>query len=366
MNTKSDSDVNELIEKFLNEIDEKLPSWLKIDPKEYEEVLNELREHIQDKAEAISETGKTYKEAIRLAVIDMGSPSKIANEYKKRGTPKYYITEELWPTYLTTIKYVFSIIAIVISTLTIIGAIVDALAGGEWLNTLLSGFGGIFMWLLLGFTGVSVLFIWFSMEGYFPDDLKAAMKSKEELEKERKRKERAVAKYEAGMEKKTPLVKKMPKGYKKPGELIAGGIFGLIFSILFVWQPFVAINAMINPNFLNILKIFGAFWILNSFLELVQGIVVNWNHMGHKVFMPFRAVLELITVPFWIWLLVNPQIFPIFWLSSPAGPWVVSQIPVGLYWVYYLVGTIIILAIVGTSIYAIIKAAKLKEQDLYQ
>ncbi|MBD3227972.1 MAG: hypothetical protein GF329_07260 [Candidatus Lokiarchaeota archaeon] len=365
MNNKSN--VNELIEKFLNDVDEKLPAWLKIDPKEYEDVLNELREHIEDKVDELNESGKSYEEAVRLAIIDMGTPTKIANEYKKRGTPKYYITEELWPSYLTTIKYVFSIIAIVVSVLTIIGTTVDLFAGGAWLETLFSGLGSIFTFLLMAFAGVSVLFVWFSMEGYFPDDLKAAMKSREELEKERKRKEQ-VAQYEKELGKKS--VRKMPKGYKEPGELIAGGIFGLIFSILFVWQPFTAINVMMIDEgflgFLNLLKIFGAFWILNNILQLVQGIVVNWSYVGHKIFMPLRAVLELITLPFWIYLLVNPQLFPIFWLESTIGSWTVHHIIPVFYWVYYLVGIIIVLAIFGTSVHAIYKAAKLREEDMYQ
>ncbi|TFF86251.1 MAG: hypothetical protein EU551_02005 [Promethearchaeota archaeon] len=362
MNNRSYTD--KLIEDFLAEVDEKLPSWLKIDPSESEEVLRELREHIEDKANAISESGKSYEEAVRLAIFEMGEPSKIANEYKKRGTPKYFISEELFPTYLTTIKYVFSILAVVISVLTIVGTISDFLTGGIWWVTLFSGVQGLILWLILAFAGISVIFVYFSMEGYYPDDLRAAFKSKEELEKERRKKEKAIKEIS-----KAPGVsprRKIPKGYKKPGELIAGGIFGLIFSILFIWQPFTYINSLLDPLFLNILAIFGVFWTVGNVMELMQGIGSSWAYVvSMKIFMPTRAIIELISLSIWGLLLVNPQVFPIFWWT-PATGWVVGNILVSWYWIYYLVGVIIILAIIGTSINAIHKAIKLKEEDLYK
>ncbi len=37
----------------------------------------------------------SYIDAVRQSISEMGNPTEIADEYKRRGTPKYYITEEL-------------------------------------------------------------------------------------------------------------------------------------------------------------------------------------------------------------------------------------------------------------------------------
>ena len=94
----SENDMEKLINEFLKDVKTKLPEWLK-DKKEHKEILAELEDHIWSKAEELSETSRPTLETVQIAIDHMGTPESIAKEYKRRGTPKFYITEELWPYY---------------------------------------------------------------------------------------------------------------------------------------------------------------------------------------------------------------------------------------------------------------------------
>ncbi|MFX1238408.1 MAG: hypothetical protein ACFE8P_11905, partial [Promethearchaeota archaeon] len=106
MNEKQKHD---LVQDFLNDVEEKLPEWLKCDKDELQDTLDQLEEHVWDKATEISSTGMSMEKSLSIAISEMGSPSSIAREYKRRGTPKYYISEELWPLYKKVLIVVISI-----------------------------------------------------------------------------------------------------------------------------------------------------------------------------------------------------------------------------------------------------------------
>ncbi|MHA1251021.1 MAG: permease prefix domain 1-containing protein [Candidatus Helarchaeota archaeon] len=108
-------EANRLINEFLAEVELRLPSWLKIREEELDEVLQELKEHIEDKAQSFVDQGMAYIEAIKKSITEMGNPVEIANEYKKRGTPKYYITVELWNLYIKSLKLILALIIPIMS-----------------------------------------------------------------------------------------------------------------------------------------------------------------------------------------------------------------------------------------------------------
>ncbi|MHA1650544.1 MAG: permease prefix domain 1-containing protein, partial [Candidatus Helarchaeota archaeon] len=345
----------ELIEEFLDKIKQKLPFWLKSNEDELREVLRELKEHILDSAEVLEQKGEAPIEAVRTAIFQMGNPSKIANEYKRRGTPKFYITEELWPTYLAALKVAGLIVGLVIAGITLVNALIIGLTGGDWVDVIFAAMSNLFILTLIIVTGISVLFVWLSYEGYFPEDIKNFFKSKGKLgikvhkllEEAHKGIEGAKAERVVEIEEKEQKIEEVkeevketenrgsyPKWLDKPISLIIGGVFPLVFGILAVIQPFAQLKALLNPQFLSILFGFGIFWIVLGFLEITQGFFVSWSYPVNKVLYPTRAIIELATIPFLAYLLVNPQIFPLFFWDESTG-FVILEIAVEYYWVYY-------------------------------
>ena len=201
------------IKEYLKEVKAKLPDWLK-DKKEHKDILAELEEHIWSKAEELSETGHPTESSVKLAITHMGAPENIAKEYKRRGTPKVYITEELWPLYTKVLVIVFSVIV----AISIVPQIVfNLILGGEpFIEVLGSIIVGIQGGLVISFVIISLIFVVLSMEGYFPEDFK----SRKDLTKEKLLAETAE-------EKGWPISPKTGKPLKpfiKPiGEIIGGG-----------------------------------------------------------------------------------------------------------------------------------------------
>ncbi|MHA1270183.1 MAG: permease prefix domain 1-containing protein [Candidatus Helarchaeota archaeon] len=366
MNEKSYA--NKLIHEFLDEVEERLPIWIKSNESEVKEVLRELEEHIEDKIDALLDSGETYINAVRIAISEMGKPIKIAKEYKRRGTPKYYITEELWPLYLRIVKTCLLIAAVAILIFTTIRSISIGLSGGDWISSIEGGVFNLFFFMVFIFTGISIIFVWLSMEGYTPEDLKDLFRQ-EGAQHSRKQKSQRWHTPRQNIEPKTPeshLTKRIiPKGFKKPHELIIGGSISLIFGIICVWQPITYLNVLLDPHFLNLLMALGVFWIVISITEILQGIVAIWKYTSYKVFLPTRSVISILMLPVLVLLLNNPQIVPLFWYSSTTGFEVLNISP-DFYWLYQLIVSIIIICILVISIRNFFKAAKLKEQDFYE
>lgn len=349
-----------LIKDFLEEVEEKLPFWLKDNQDELKEVLKELEEHIEDKVEALEETGKTNLEATQVAITQMGSPSTIAREYKRRGTPKLYITEELFPMYLTVLKYAGLALGLIIAISTAISVVVLGLTGGEWWASIFQGLQGLAIWSIVVAAGITAVFTWLSYEGFFEEDLKKVFKSKEQREAEARLPPKVIVK--------TPTAekpeKKYPKKLEKPHELIIGGIFAVVFGTLAVGQPVSTLNALINPVFLELLLAIGITWILLGFFGIIHGAFVSWSINGNRAFYPIRAIINFASLPIIVLFLVNPQIFPIIIWSESTG-FVVYQIAVEFYWIYYVVLSLITIGTLVSGVQKIYKAVTLQEEDFF-
>ena len=362
-----------LIKEFLDEVEEKLPFWLKVEEEEAKDVLNELREHVEDKADgflALGEADSSLK-AVQMAIMQMGSPSEIAHEYKRRGIPKFFITEELFPMYLTVLRYAALAVGLLVVIITPISILVAALTGGNWGAALGQGILWLVFGLLIAAAAITAIFTWLSYEGYFPEDIKHALKTKEQ------KKEAAAQPPKVKVE--PPLVtepgakkeeKKLPKGIKKPSELIPGGIFTVIIAILAIVQPITYINNKIlaHPSgggvqFLELLFFIGIVWLILGILEVIHGMFSSWSYEGNKTLLPVRAIFSWLALPIVIILLLNPQIFPIFWFDGSGL--IVLEITANFYWLYYLIGALIIIGIIAGAIYKIFIAAMLKEEDFF-
>ncbi|MBY9019673.1 MAG: hypothetical protein KGD67_01350 [Candidatus Lokiarchaeota archaeon] len=332
------------VQEYIKEIGKSLPEWLK-NTKEHKEILADLEEHLWSKAAELSETGQPDKKSVNLAIDHMGTPQNIAKEYKQRGTPKYYLTQELFPYYKKALGGVFAVIV----TLVVIGLIVTFFTGNGSFETLIGGLiTGIQTGLLLAFTIVTIIFVALSMEGYFPEDFKS--------EKEKKlMKQLREQEIEEGVAVSQPLKKPLKPFIKPTGEIIGGGI-GLVFGIILLSQPFP--TYMFFPDFLMILRVFGLITMLESSLNISRGIIGNRRPKTHQVLHALIIPLKLSVIPLIGILMNRPEIFPIF-----SEPWIHVGIPVEAYGLYRgILGVIIAITFLTTieNIYNIVKIQKYK------
>jgi hypothetical protein len=166
-NYDNDSDRRkELIKAFLDDVERKLPFWLKDEKENISDILEELETHIWDRATELAEGGDPSEEQIELVIDQMGSPSKIAGEYKRRGKPKYFITEELFPIY-TKILIIVGAVLVGFNFIGMLFSIIGA-------TTARAVFGGFFQGIFVSFAIALILitlqFIYLSKEGYLPED----------------------------------------------------------------------------------------------------------------------------------------------------------------------------------------------------
>ena len=203
---------SELVTNYLKEVRKKLPDWLKEKKEEVEDILAELEEHILDHASEISGTENPDSHSIQLAIEKMGSPQKIANGYKQRGTPKYFISEELWSTYTKVLSYLIPITYIVIAFVQVVIADPNNLFQAL-INGITVSYPIIITFILL----VTAIFVGLSFEGYFPQDLVTQDTSKEEP-------------------------KDSMSDFYKPNEFLVSGLVGMTFSLLIIIIPVDLIN----------------------------------------------------------------------------------------------------------------------------
>ncbi|NHJ33653.1 MAG: hypothetical protein FK732_12400 [Asgard group archaeon] len=166
-NYDNDSDRRqELIKTFLDEVERKLPFWLKDEKENVKDILEELETHIWDRATELAEGGEPSEEQIEIVVEQMGSPSKIAGEYKRRGKPKYFITEELFPLY-TKILAIVGAVLVGFNFIAMLFSIIGATTARE----VFSGFfQGIAISFAIALILITVQFVILSKEGYLPED----------------------------------------------------------------------------------------------------------------------------------------------------------------------------------------------------
>jgi len=347
----SKREMENIIKEYLKEVKSKLPEWLK-DKKEHKEILAELEEHIWSKVEELSGMGHPTLESVQMSISHMGTPESIAKEYKRRGTPKVYITKEMWPLYLKVLGTVFAVIlglSILIQVINLIFGNVDI---GEF-------FGGIFQGIQVGwlftFAIITIVFVALSMEGYFPEDFK----SKKEREKERQQ-------LEIAREKGIPIsevTKKPIKPYIKPVGEIIGGAIGIVAGVLFIALPIPAITSLIDPEFLLYLQFAGIFMLTEGTLDLSRGLIGNRQMFAHQVIHGITIGVKLASISVVILMMNQPEIFPILVINQPGDVLTNIGIAPEFYALFRGIAGLIIAIVALTTIedfYRIYKAEKYK------
>ena len=161
-NYDNDSDKRqELIKTFLDDVERKLPFWLKDEKENISDILEELETHIWDRATELAEGGDPSEEQIEIVIEQMGTPSKIASEYKRRGKPKYFITEELFPLYTK----ILIIVGAVLVGFNFIGMLFSII-GATSARAVFGGFfQGIFVSFAIALVLITIQFVYLSKEG---------------------------------------------------------------------------------------------------------------------------------------------------------------------------------------------------------
>ncbi len=347
----SEKEMNNLIKEYLKEVKSKLPEWLK-DKKEHKEILAELKEHIRSKAEELSETGQPTVGTVQMAISHMGSPQSIAKEYKRRGTPKVYITKEMWPYYLKVLGIVFAVVI----GITLISQIVDFIFGNVDFWQL---FGNIIQGIQIGclstFAIITIIFVALSMEGYFPEDFK----SKKIREKEKEQLELA---REQGIP--ISVIKERPvKPYIKPIGVIIGGVIAIIGGIFLIVLPIPAITSLIETEFLLYLQFAGLFILVEGILDLIRGLIGNRQFFSHQIIHGITIGVKLASISVVVMIMNRPEIFPILVFNEPGETLMNIGLAPEFYDLFRGIAGVIILIIVLTTIedfYRIFKAEKYK------
>ncbi|MFX1571036.1 MAG: hypothetical protein ACFFCV_22075 [Promethearchaeota archaeon] len=343
--------MTDMIKDYLKEVKSKLPEWLK-DKKEHTEILAELEDHIWSKAEELSGMGQPTVESVQMAISHMGTPENIAKEYKRRGTPKVYITMELWPYYLKALGILFAVVI----GITLISQVVDFIFGNVDIGQF---FGNIFLGIQNGcfaiFAIITLIFVGLSMEGYFPEDFK----SKKIREKEKQE-------LELAREQGIPIteIKKRPiKPYIKPVEVIIGGVISIVFGVFLIVLPIPAVTSLIEAEFLLYVSYAGLYMVVEGILDLSRGLLGNRKFFAHQILHGFTIGIKLASISVVVLMMNRPEIFPILVVNEPGAILTNIGISPEYYEIFRGIAGVIIVIIILTTIedfYRIIKAEKYK------
>ncbi|MFW9969365.1 MAG: hypothetical protein ACFFDF_04130 [Candidatus Odinarchaeota archaeon] len=156
---------NEIINNYLTQVYKKFPEWLKLKKEEVDKILNDLENQILSGARNISGNQEPSDLEIQQALLQMSTPESIAKVYKLRGTPKLYITEELFDFYIKTMLFFF----IIVIGINIIVSIFQFFFQPFW-QVLGSMFTGMWIGCLITAIVITILFVYFSMQGFLPED----------------------------------------------------------------------------------------------------------------------------------------------------------------------------------------------------
>ncbi len=147
--------MNLLIDRYVYDVIRRLPEQNRTD------VERELKANISD----MLPESPTASDVERV-LNSLGDPGKLAEQYRVK--PRYLISPSLFDDYLTILKLVISLLAVIFSVLSVFGTLVDAPAGGTFGQGLTSAFTGILSAL---FSAITNGFLWvtlsFGLAEYF-------------------------------------------------------------------------------------------------------------------------------------------------------------------------------------------------------
>ena len=408
---------NIILKNYIDQVKKKMPEWLKWKEEQLEYILEDLKKQVVTEANNIASGAEPTDRDFQEAIDRMGSPESIAKPYKRRGTPKFFITEELFEFYLRTLFFFWVIIVLI----NIVVAVFQIFISPLWI-IIGSAFSGIWIGCLISAVIITIVFVYFSYEGFLPEDFGIIPKrlalifpfnlTEEEMEESKKytkqtleeakmlrneklaeaKAHREALKTEAKVirEEKLDEIKALRKQKmleakalrkaklakakakralkkKEPvnlGELIFGAVAGLIFGLILILQPF-SVLGLFNAQFLEWLTIFGLLVFINGLLCLIRLAVGVSNHTGQQILIVITTVYNISYIPLLLWLLQYPEIFPIDVFTGGIITVIPNDITDIRFIIYFWVIILIILGIIGGMIgnyYKVYKLSKLKKE----
>jgi len=406
---------NIIVKNYINQVKQKLPEWLKWKEEELKNVLEDLNAQLYGEARAISQGEEITDSDIKEAINRMGTPESIAKLYKNRGTPKFFLTQELFDFYLRTLFFFFAVIIIINIIVAVFRFSFIWVVSVSWWEILGGMLSGIWIGCLIAAIVITIVFVYFSMEGFLPEDFgiipkrlaiifpftfteeymaetreytkqhieEARMLGREKLAAAKARVEEKIAeskilreerRIEAKLIQKQKLEEakalrkeklaeaKQKRLIKKTqpvtvGELIFGASAGIIFGLLLIIQPFPVTGAM-QPAFLEWLKLFGFLVFVSGLLDLIRLVIGVSNYTGQQAFLIIGAIYNITYIPVFLLLLNQPEIFPISFFSG-GNITEISAVPSDITNIIYsVVIIIIIIGIVGGMIGNFVKVNK--------
>ena len=356
-----------IIDEFLKKVKQKLPSWIREDSKECSEIIEEMKEHIWDLAQDLAggSEEEIRMENIHEAIARMGSPDDIAKEYKKRGTPKYYITEEWVPWYKKIITVVFGLII----AINVISLLFSLGKEGFW-QISESFLVGIWNASLISIIIISIIFMALSMEGYLPQNFEEMYNKygkyvekeygesksfndqrqsqinlkldrlQRDLERFERKTERNARRTERAKEQ---VSKQIKKKHNKPpvkvGNCLSSGIFGILWGMFLIMQPIQSANIYFTPEFLEYVRLMGVLNFSEAIINLFQAFAGVHRSFIQQILIFLLGIIAGLYISVFVSALRNPGILHIF--SAVAT---ISWDPSVLFkWILYI-------SIFGTSI----------------
>ncbi len=294
-----------LIEAFKDEVKKKLPFWLKTRVTELIDFLNELEDHIWDKATEYSQGKDPEIMHVREAIIAMGSPRKIAKEFRTRGTPKFFITEELWPGYYKGLIFA-AVVILFINVLTM--SIKLAQPGADIGGTVGEAFEGTFAGFAFAFAGITIMFVQLSYHGFLPEDFKRLAKEQEKMDKKIK---------------KIKKPRKTKSVIPTSGSYLFEGIMGLVAGGVLVFYPFIDINRAYfeawMPALPGWLKLVGGIMLISGVIRFSQALIGK-NLRLQQVFLTLGIIPMCLNLALFLQLHFNPHlIFNVLDSRFPAS-----------------------------------------------
>ena len=309
----SKSEQELLIKEYLDEVTKKLPIWLKTDVKELKDFRSELEDHIWDKATELAEGKEPEAWHVREAIGIMGSPRRITREYRRRGKPKFYITEELWPLYYKSLIVVGAIV--LFANLVSMAFEIGNAAAGQ----IAAGFfESIFEGFVVGFVAVSLMFVQLSMHGFLPEDFKKLAEPRKEVVKVK--------------EHKKPKEPKPKKIIPSQTELIINGIMGFTFGFTLIFFPFarfVDYYAFDMVNLILWLRYFGGIIVLSGLIAFSRGLIGKHVRL-QQLFIILSFIPSSLTIALFLQLLNNRAILVDPLLGVFSGADILLYVKIGV------------------------------------
>jgi len=393
------SDSNKFVKNYIAQVKQKLPEWLKWKEEELKNILYDLEQQLYNEARAIS-GGESLTDAdVQEAIMRMGTPESIAKLYKRRGTPRFYVTQELIEFYLRSLFFFFGVVFFV----NILGAVFQFFFKVWWV-VLGDMLNGIWIGSLISAVVITIVFVYFSMEGFLPEDFGVIPKrlailfpfnfneeqleeskiyTKQKIQEAKVLREEKMAEAKHRVKEKIIEIKVIEKeklasakilrkqklveaklkreiGKTQPvtlGELIFGTLAGIIFGLILMAQPF-AVAGLMQQAFLDWLKIMGFLIFVGGLFSLVRLVIGVSNYTGQQVFLVIGAIYNLAYIPLFVLLINQPEIFPISLFSGG----IITAIPADptniIFIVYFWVIIAIILGTMGGMIGNFFKVGK--------